>query len=146
MLHIKRHCLLLVCIHASLILIFPKFVQVILTYISIMQEYRLSVGTKIFTTILFSFLLTVAVGLAASPLFTNELNKAYIVLGPISYLMTGFFVYALLQMDETTIIDDYSVRVQSRFNNRELLLQNIQGYRIDKNYLYSSLFLDKAKR
>lgn len=111
-----------------------------------MQAYHLSRGSKIFFSILAAILLMAAVGVALSPLFTDSLNKGYVVLGPMSYLMTGFFVYALLQMNETIVIDDYSVRRQSRFHNSELLLQQIQGYRIDKNYLYLIPFPGQGKK
>jgi hypothetical protein len=111
-----------------------------------MLELRLSPGTKIFASILLAILLIPAVSIALSPLFTNFFVKGYLVLGPISYFLTGFCVYALLQMNETTIIDDFSVRRQSRFDNRELQLHQIQGYRTDKNYLYLIPFPGQGKK
>ena len=111
-----------------------------------MLELRLSRGTKIFASILLVILLIPAVSIAFSPLFTDFFAKGYLVLGPMSYFLTGFCIYALLQMNETTIIDDFSVRRQSRFDNRELLLHQIQGYRTDKNYLYLIPFPGQGKK
>ena len=111
-----------------------------------MQEYTLTRGGKILVLILLLPMLACSILGCMVPFFVDESDRNSIFVGLVSPFCVIFFGYWLFRVNEKFIVDGYSIRHQARFIKRELLLQNIQGYRLDDHYLHLVPFPGRGKK
>ncbi|SHN25525.1 hypothetical protein [Chitinophaga sp. CF418] len=100
-----------------------------------MEVFELSRGWKIFAYIMLGLLLAVFVSLAIYCFIDPSLKRGMAIALPISLVAIFFIVCGFLQVDEKVIFDDYSIRKESRLVNREILLNDVKGYKVDEKYV-----------
>jgi len=100
-----------------------------------MDVFELSRGWKIATYIMLGLFFAVFVSLAIFCFIDPSLKRVMVFMLPFSLVAIFFIVCGFLQIDEKVIVDNYSIRKESRLVNREILLNDVKGYRIDKNYV-----------
>lgn len=100
-----------------------------------MDVFELSRGWKIAMYILLGLLLAVFVALAIFCFIDPSLKRLMAFMLPFSLVVIFFIVCGFLQIDEKVIFDNYSIRKESRLVNREILLNDVKGYRVDKNHV-----------
>lgn len=110
-----------------------------------MEVFSLSRGWKIAIYIMLSVLTLVFVAIALGPLYDPSMKKGMAIFLPISIIIIGLLFCAFLQVDEKIVIDDYSIRKESRLVNRQILLNDVKGYKLDKNYLIVIPYKGKGK-
>jgi len=107
-------------------------------YYTYMTSYTFSLSrrVKILYIVLAVPLLVLFLVTSLMPVWAPELNKLYFFLGPLSIGFAGLLIYSLFQLNERITLDHERVKISSRFHNRELLHEDIAGYRLDDKYLY----------
>jgi len=100
-----------------------------------MEVFELSRGWKIAIYIMLGLLLAVFVSLAIGCFTDPSMKKAMAFLLPMSLVAIFFIGCGFLQINEKIIFDDYSIRKESRLVNREILLNDVRGYTVDKKYV-----------
>ncbi|KAA2242976.1 hypothetical protein F0L74_10670 [Chitinophaga agrisoli] len=111
-----------------------------------MQTYSIPNWLKITMAIVGIPMVASFLAIVVAPAFTDTFNKVYFLVGPAALAMAGLCTFALLQLNEQLSIDDYSIKYNSRFINRELLLTDIAGYRYYKNCLMLEPLPERGKR
>jgi hypothetical protein len=111
-----------------------------------MHEYSLTRGGKILVLVLLLPMLACSILGALVPFFIDTPDRNSMFVGILSPVGVIFFGYWLFRVNEKFIVDSYSIRHQARFINRELLLQDIQGYRVDDHYLHLVPFPGRGKK
>jgi low affinity Fe/Cu permease len=109
------------------------------------EVFMLSRGWKITMYILLSILMLVFVAIALGPLFDPSMKKGMAIFLPVSIIIIGLLVCGFLQVQERVILDDYSIRKESRLINREILLNDIKGFKVDQNQLHVIPYKGKGK-
>ncbi|MBP6455905.1 MAG: hypothetical protein KA275_04165 [Chitinophagaceae bacterium] len=99
-----------------------------------MQEFRFSKGTLISLVVLFSFFISICLGVIIYPLILNFHNsiefETYKYLVPFLILVVLFLLLAIYDLIKyKVIIDHEKIALQSFFSNREIYLHEIKGYR-----------------
>ncbi|PSL24472.1 hypothetical protein [Chitinophaga ginsengisoli] len=111
-----------------------------------MEIFELSRGWKITGYILLGILFVVFAFLAVFCIIEPPFEKGVVFLLPVSLVAIFFIVCGLLQMNEKVIFDNYSIRKVSRLVNREILLNDVKGYKVERNYLRIIPYEGKGKR
>jgi hypothetical protein len=96
-----------------------------------MKVFALSRGFKILIYILLAILLFAFLALALGPFYDPKVNIPLIYLWPVCAIPIGLLICAFLQVEEKVVLDKYIIRKVSRLINREILLNNIKGYKSD---------------
>ncbi|MCF6407471.1 hypothetical protein L3C95_31545 [Chitinophaga filiformis] len=111
-----------------------------------MEVFELSRGWKIAGYIFLGFLLIVFGFLAILCFIEPSVKGGTVFLLPVSLVAIFFIVWGLLQMNEKVIFDNYSIRKVSLLVNREILLNDVRGYTVERNYLRIIPYEGKGKR
>ena len=71
------------------------------------------------------------------PFFINaQYDSTYYFMGPISLCLMAFGIYFLKEtIDSRLIITEYSIKSETTFRNREILLKDIKGYKTDEQFI-----------
>jgi hypothetical protein len=108
--------------------------------------FYLTRGWRNATYIMFSALICVFVSLLIYSFFDPFLRKGIFFILPVSLITIGVSVCGILQVDEKIFWDNHSVRKVSILVNREILLEDIKGYKFAWNYLHIIPHKGKGKR
>lgn len=111
-----------------------------------MEIFTLSRGWKIAVYIALGIFLLVFATLALLCLMEPSFRKSVAFLFPFSLVAIGFIIYGILQVEEKVIVDNYSIRKVSRLINREILLNDVKGYKVERNSLYIIPLDGKGKK
>lgn len=114
-----------------------------------MKEYKLAKGWTIFIYIGALVLIGGSILLLYDIFFGDkpdgELNGVWL-LGSLAVGMIIFMVLALVEIHKNkVVVDDTRLQTISTFGNRSLLLEDIKGYHLVKNYIFVEP-LDKSKK
>lgn len=107
--------------------------------------FYLTRGWRNAAYIMFSALICVFVSLLIYSFFNAFLRKGIFFILPVSLIIIGVSVCGILQVDEKIFWDNHSVRKVSILVNREILLEDIKGYKFAWNYLISFLTRERVK-
>lgn len=108
--------------------------------------FYLTRGWRNATYIIFGALICVFVSLLIYSFFDPFLRKGLFFILPVSLIAIGVSVCGILQADEKIFWNNHSVRKVSRLINREILLEDIKGYKFAWNYLHIVPHKGKSKR
>jgi hypothetical protein len=108
--------------------------------------FYLTRGWKNAAYIMFSALICVFVSLLIYSFFDPFLRKGIFFILPVSLITIGVSVCGILQVNEKIFWDNHSVRKVSILVNREILLEDIKGYKFAWNYLHIVPHKGKGKR
>lgn len=108
--------------------------------------FYLTRGWRNATYMLFGALICVFVGLLTYSFFNPFLKKGILFILPLSLIAIGVAVCAILQVNEKIFWDNRSVRKVSKLVNREILLEDIKGFKFAWNYLHIIPHKGKGKR
>jgi hypothetical protein len=108
--------------------------------------FYLTRGWRNATYIMFSTLIFVFVSLLIYSFFDPLMRKGIFFILPVSLITIGLSVCGILQVDEKIFWDNHSVRKVSTLVNREILLEDIKGYKFAWNYLHIIPQKGKGKR
>lgn len=111
-----------------------------------MEVFELSRGWKIAGYMLLGILFVVFAFLAILCFTEPSIEGGIVFFLPLSLVALFFIVCGLLQMDEKIIFDNYSIRKVSRLVNREILLNDVKGYKVERNYLRIIPYEGRGKR
>lgn len=104
-----------------------------------MREYKISKGWAIFIYIFAPLLIALFVWLLIMPFVTGSKNdmETFWILGPISIAMIVLMVIGLIDTVKSRfVIDTDKIFTISTFSNRQLMFDEIKGYRITDKYLF----------
>lgn len=108
--------------------------------------FYLTRGWRNATYIMFSALICAFAGLLFYSFSDPFPRKGIFFILPVSLIAIGISVYGILQADEKVFWDNHSVRKVSRLVNREILPEDIKGYKFAWNYLHIIPHKRKGKR
>lgn len=108
--------------------------------------FYLTRGWRNATYMLFGALICVFVSLLTYSFFNPFLRQGILFIVPVSVIAIVLAVCAILQVNEKIFWDNHSVRKVSRLVNREILLEDIKGYKFAWNYLHIIPHEGKGKR
>jgi len=108
--------------------------------------FYLTRGWRNATYILFGALICVFVSLLIYSFFDPFLRRGLFFTLPVLLIAIVVAVCGILQVDEKIFWDNHSVRKVSRLVNREILLEDIKGYKFAWNYLHIIPHEGKGKR
>ncbi len=114
-----------------------------------MKEYRISKSWAVFIYITAPLLIGLFGWLFIMPFVTGSKNdlKLFWILGPISIGMIVLMVIGLLDtVKGKFVIDNDKIFSISAFSNRELLLNEIKGYRLGDKYIFIESNNEDKKR
>jgi hypothetical protein len=104
-----------------------------------MREYKISKGWAIFIYITVPLLIALFGWMLIMPFVTGSENdmKTLWILGPISLGMIALMVVGLLEtIKGKFVIDNNKIFTVSTFSNRQLMFNEIKGYRITDKYIF----------
>lgn len=108
--------------------------------------FYLTRGWKNATYILLGALIVVFVSLLTYSFFDPFFMRGLFFILPVSLIAIVLAVCGILQADEKIFWDNRSVRKVSRLVNREILLEDIKGYKFAWNYLHIIPHKGKGRR
>ncbi|ACU61759.1 hypothetical protein [Chitinophaga pinensis] len=108
--------------------------------------FYLTRGWRNATYILFGAIICLFVTLLTFSFFNPFLKQGILFILPVSLIVIGLSVCAILQVNEKIFWDNDRVRKVSRLVNREILLEDIKGYKFAWNYLHIIPHKGKGKR
>lgn len=105
-------------------------------------EISFAIGWRIFLTVI-SIPLAIVFGWLIYDGFTGSTGIFGIICGPIGSLFFGYCVIRVFK--EKVIIEEDKLMHVRAFTQKEVLYQDIEGYRVDDNYIYLESFQTKKR-